>query len=96
MRTAVLLIPVCLVAACARPDYSARWPDRFILSAGPQPGYAIKRVIEKLAPATLLGDDGSICRTSADRFAATKVGSWIDCNWMLPTIDASELARADG
>lgn len=96
MRTILVLIPVCLAAACARPDYSASWPDRFVVSAGPQPGYAIKRVVEKLGSGTLLGDDGTLCRTSAHRFAATKVGSWIDCNWMLPTIDAAELARADG
>lgn len=84
MRVAAVLIPLWLVAACARPDYSARWPDRLLVAAGPQPGYAIKRVIEKVGSATLLGDDGSICRTSAHRLAATRVGSWINCNWMAP------------
>ncbi len=87
MRNALIWIPVCLIAACARPDYSAAWPDQFILSAGPQPGYAIKRVVEKLGSGTLLGDDGSLCRTSADRFAATRVGSWIDCPWTLSMVD---------
>jgi hypothetical protein len=90
MRSALMLIPVCLAAACARPDYSAGWPDRFILSAGPQPGYGIKRVIEKLGSATLLGDDGSLCRTSSHRFAATRVGSWIDCTWTVSTVDDDE------
>jgi hypothetical protein len=87
MRPNLILIPVCLAAACAPPDYSVTWPDRFIISAGRQPGYAIKRVVEKLGSATLLGDDGSICRTSSHRFAATNLGSWIDCTWDLPMMD---------
>jgi hypothetical protein len=86
-----MLILIWLAAACARPDYSATWPDRFIISAGPQPGYAIKQVVEKLGSATLLGDDGSVCRTSRHRFATTDIGSWIDCTWTLPTIDVAAL-----
>jgi hypothetical protein len=79
-----MLIAISLMTACARPDYSAGfWPENFTISAGPQPGYAIKRVVEKMAAGTLLGEDGSICRTSTHRFAATKVGSWIDCTWAL-------------
>lgn len=93
MRTVATLIAVCLVTSCARPDYAERWPDRFTLSAGPQPGYAIKRIIEKLEPTTLVGDDGSVCRTSAERFAATDVGRWIGCAWTLSSLDSTELAR---
>jgi hypothetical protein len=90
MRFAVVLIPMWLVAACARPDYSAAWPDPLFITAGPQPGYGIKRVVDKVGSTTLLGDDGSICRTSVHRFVATKVGSWIDCNWTLP-LEATEI-----
>lgn len=90
MRAAFVLIPVWLSAACARPDYFPPWPDRSFVSAGPQPGYAIKQVVEKLGSVTLLGYDGSICRTSPHRFAGTKVGSWISCTWTHPAIDAPE------
>lgn len=89
MRAAILPI-LCLVAACARPDFVQWWPDRFTLSGGPQPGYAIKRVIEKREPATLLGDDGSVCRTSTQRHAATSVGSWVNCDWSLPSMDSTD------
>jgi hypothetical protein len=41
--------------------------------------YAIKRVIEKQSPITLIADDGSVCRTSRERFAATKEGGWTAC-----------------
>jgi hypothetical protein len=93
MRAAIALIAVCFVTSCARPDYAERWPDRFTLSAEPQPGYAIKRVIEKLEPATLVGDDGSVCRTSVERFTGTSVGRWIGCDWALPSLDSTELAQ---
>jgi hypothetical protein len=93
MRAAVTLIVACLLPSCARPDYAEQWPDRLTISAGPQPGYAIKRVIEKQPPLTLVGDDGSVCRTSAQRFATTSVGGWAACIWNLPTLDSTEMAR---
>jgi hypothetical protein len=92
---AVTFIAVCLVTSCARPDYAERWPDRLTLSAGAQPGYAIKRVIEKVQPTTLVGDDGSVCRTSGERFAATEAGRWIGCAWTIPFLDSTELAWAE-
>jgi hypothetical protein len=95
MRVVIFLIATCLIWSCARPDYTERWPDHFILSAGPQLGYAIKRVVDKQQPATLAADDGSVCRTSIQRFKATRLGRWIACNWTFPTLDSTELARAD-
>jgi hypothetical protein len=83
MRVLSLLVTLGPIAACARPDYAERWPDSFIVSAGPLPGYAIKRVVEKRGPITLIGDDGSVCRTSGQRLAATALGSWISYNWTL-------------
>jgi hypothetical protein len=50
-------------------------------------------VIEKQAPITLVAYDGSICRTSRDRFATTKEGKWIACIWNLPSLDSTETAR---
>lgn len=91
MRAALLIPVLCVVAACARPDFAESWPHRFTLSGGPQPGYAIKRVVEKREPAILLADDGSVCRTSIQRYAATPVGSWANCDWTLPTTDSTAL-----
>lgn len=84
MRKLIVLAVTCLVSSCARPDYGETWPDRFVLSAGPQAGYAIKRVVDKQGPSTLVADDGSVCRTSRERFAATKQGAWRDCIWANP------------
>jgi hypothetical protein len=85
-----LAAELAFIVSCARPDYAEQWPDRFLLSAGPQPGFAIKRVIERQPPATLVGDDGSVCRTSRERFQGTKEGRWIACNWNLPTLDSAQ------
>jgi len=92
MRKLVMLAATCLLPTCARPDYAHTWPDRFALSAGPQPGYAIKHVVEKQGPVTLIAYDGSLCRTSRERFAATKEGAWIACVWSLPSLDSTETA----
>jgi hypothetical protein len=90
------LAPVLSVfASCARPDHAEHWPDRFLLSAGPQPGFAIKRVIERQPPATLVGDDGSVCRTSRERFDHTREGRWIACLWNLPTLDSAQTTDPD-
>jgi hypothetical protein len=93
MRFALVLISAYLISSCARPDYAERWPDHFTASAGPQPGYAIKRGIDKQEPAVLVADDGSVCRTSTERFTGTRVGKWIACDWTLPSLDSTELAR---
>jgi hypothetical protein len=86
---------LAVIMNCARPDYAEHWPDRFLLSAGPQPGFAIKRVIERQPPASLVGDDGSVCRTSRERFKRTKEGRWIACIWHLPTLDSAQTADPD-
>jgi hypothetical protein len=92
MRKVIVFAATCLVSSCARADHAHTLPGRFALSAGPQPGYAIKRVVEKQGPITLVADDGSVCRTSRARFAATKAGRWIACDWTLPSLDSTELA----
>jgi hypothetical protein len=92
MRVLTLLVTLGPIAACARPDHAERWVDGLIVSAGPQPGYAIKQVVEKRDSISLVGDDGSVCRTSGARFAATALGSWISCNWALPGLDSTQIA----
>lgn len=89
MRLSAWYTTLALLGACVRPDYSESRPEWLLISAGPQPGYAIKRVIEKQAPVTLIGDDGSICITSRDRFASTRKGQWIACLWHLPSLDST-------
>ena len=83
MRLFIPLFVACAISSCARPDYAERWPASFRLSAGPQPGYAIKKVVDKQEPAQLIADDGSICRTSVERFTSTLTGKWIACDWAL-------------
>jgi hypothetical protein len=94
MRFALVLISIYLVSSCAPANYAEVWPGRFAVFAGPQPGFAIKHVIDKQRPATLVADDGSVCRTSAERFTRTRVGKWIACDWTLPGLDSTELAQA--
>jgi hypothetical protein len=87
MRAFTPLLVACAISCCARADYAETWPTSFQLSAGPQPGFAIKPVVEKQKPAVLVADDGSVCRTSAERFARTRVGKWISCDWALQARD---------
>jgi hypothetical protein len=85
MRIHLLLTMLFSGLACARPTYVEGWPDSFRFSGGAQPGFAIKQVIEKQRPVTLLADDGSVCRTSRERFFSTKEGALIACIWNLPS-----------
>jgi hypothetical protein len=89
----VYILTAFLISACVRPDYAESRPEWLLLSAGPQPGYAIKRVIDKDPPETLVGDDGSICRTSRERFARTRDNAWLACVWSLPAPDTTDLAN---
>src|SRR3954464_8420175 len=92
MRVVVCLAAICLLSSCARADYGENRPDSFLLSGGPQPGYAIKQVLDKQPPADLVADDGTLCRTSTQRYRATALGKWIACLWTLPTLDSTGLA----
>jgi len=94
LRRGWVAIALAAVSGCARPDYAESRLDRFLLSAGPQPGYAIKRVVEKQPPITLVGDDGSICRISPERFGTTREGQWLACLWNLPVLDSTQIARS--
>jgi hypothetical protein len=95
MSKLALLASIGLVSACARPDYGESRPDWLLVTAGPQPGYSIKRVIEKQDPATLVADDGSICRTSRLRFTRIRTGKWIACVWNLPSLDSTAVTPTE-
>lgn len=92
MRYLTILAAIS-VQACAPPNYSERWPHWLLISGGPQVGFAIKQVVNKVAPDALHADDGSVCRTSHDRFKRTRVGKWIACAWTYPTLDSTTVAR---
>ena len=93
MHGSVNLAAVCLLTACAPPYYLKAVSDRLTISAGPKLGYGIKRVIDKLPPATVVGDDGSVCRTSTERFRTTELQSWLACTWTFPALDAGEASQ---
>jgi hypothetical protein len=94
MRAYIPLLATFLVSGCARPSHGHIWPTHLLVFAGAQPGFMTKVIVDKQKPATLVADDGSICRTSAERFTRTAVGKWIACNWTLPDPNI-ELARAE-
>jgi hypothetical protein len=94
MHRLLFFMAAVLPAACARPDYAESRPDWLLVSAGPQPGYAVKLVVEKDPPLTLIAEDGSLCRMSKERYKATKEGDWIACLWNLPAPDRTDLAHA--
>lgn len=83
MRPSVLLPAVFLLCACApHADQVFAAPGRLLTgSSGAQPGYAIKLVRAKQAPTEVVGDDGSLCRLTAERFARVEVGRWLACEW---------------
>jgi hypothetical protein len=63
-------------------------------SSGAQPGYAIKMVRAKQAPSKVIGDDGSLCRLTADRFAHVEVGEWLACTWTIAPDTTAAIAQA--
>jgi hypothetical protein len=81
-RWSLLLAGLFSLACAHRADQVFVAPGRLVTgSSGAQPGYAIKVVRAKQAPTELVGDDGSICRLTAERFAQVEVGDWLACDW---------------
>ena len=93
MRVPLLLTSLSIVLACARPSYVESWPDRFRFMGGAQPGFGIKQVIEKQRPITLVADDGSVCRTSRERYSRTKEMALVACVWNLPSMDSTSTSQ---
>jgi len=86
-------VAVVFIQACAAANYSERWPDRLSISGGPQLGFALKQVVDKEHPQSLHAHDGSVCRTSRDRFLRTPLGKWIACSWSYPSLDSTTVVR---
>ena len=85
MRTTGLLLASTLLSGCAaNVDRVFTVPGRLNTgSLGSQPGYGVKLVRSKEAPAGVVGDDGSLCRLTADRFSRVAVGDWVNCEWTI-------------
>jgi hypothetical protein len=85
MRPAMLLFALSQLAACSpRADRVYVAPSRLVsASSGAQPGYALKLVRAKEEHSEVVGDDGSVCRLTPERFDRVKVGSWLACDWTL-------------
>ena len=84
MRSSLLLLAMLLASGCSpRADQVFAAPGLLLGSSGAQPGYAIKLVQGKGPPSTVVGDDGSVCRLTAERFAEVKPGNWLACEWTI-------------
>jgi hypothetical protein len=94
LRPSLLLLAVLLACACSpRADQVFGAPGVVTGSSGAQPGYAIKRVRDKEEPATVIGDDGSLCRLIAERFAQVDIGDWLACEWTIAPDTIASIAQ---
>jgi hypothetical protein len=91
-----VLLAGLLVSGCApRSDPVVAEPDRVITGRfGAIPGYSVKQVLGKLRDTEVLGNDGSVCRLTAERVAQVEVGDWLACNWTITPDTLPSIARA--
>jgi hypothetical protein len=95
VRLSLLLVAVSLTCGCsARAVRVFAAPGILTGSSGAQPGYAIKLVVAKEAPSTAVGDDGSLCRLTAERFTRVDVHDWLACEWTIEPDTTASIARA--
>jgi hypothetical protein len=96
VHSSLLLLGSLLACACSpRADQVFVVPGQFVSgTSGAQPGYAVKLVRAKEAPATVLGDDGSLCRLAAERFDRVDVGDWLSCEWTIAPDTTASITRA--
>jgi hypothetical protein len=78
---AVAMGAALLVSGCGtRPPVIEPGPHGAVVTSA-RIGMYTKSVMTKKEPDTLLADDGTICRVSADRFRDTAVHTLAYCNW---------------
>ena len=51
------------------------------VGVGATRGWAIKEVVQKTPPGTLMARDGTVCEVSEERYRETRVGSQVQCEW---------------
>jgi hypothetical protein len=61
---------------------------------GALPGYAVKQVRGKLRDTEVLGDDGSVCRLTVERFKNVDIGEFLACNWTITPDTIPTIARS--
>jgi hypothetical protein len=69
-----------LLTGCVRPYVEPR-RDGGIGVTSARLGLYTKKVVTKREPDTLIAEDGTICRVSAERYRETRVGAAAYCNW---------------
>ncbi len=93
---ASLILALGLTCGCSpRADQVFAAAGLLTGSSGAQPGYAIKLVLDKEPPSTIFGDDGSVCRLTAQRYGEVDPGDWLACEWTIAPDTTSSIARAD-
>lgn len=76
------ILVLLLVAAVGCPGRHVEVePGGGVVVRSRQTGWYRKEVVTKQAPERLIAEDGTICRVSPDRYAATKIGTVVYCNW---------------
>ena len=84
MRLSLLLVGFSPAWGCApRADRVFAAPGVLTGSSGARPGYGVKLVAAKEAPSTVVGDDGSLCRLTAERYEEVDTGDWVACEWTI-------------
>ena len=76
-----ILFVIAAAIACAGPARVSPAPGGGVTVEHTRLGWATKRVLTKQEPSTLIAQDGTICRVSADRFKDTQVGRDTSCDW---------------
>ena len=51
------------------------------VGVGAKRGWAIKEVVQKTPPRTLMARDGTICEVAEGRYADTRIGTQVQCEW---------------
>jgi hypothetical protein len=93
LRVSLLSLAPVLACACSpRADQVFAAPGLVVGSSGAQPGYAIKLVRNKESPSTIVGDDGSVCRLTTERYAVVETGDWVACEWTIAPDTTSSIA----
>lgn len=86
MRVFTTIAAALLFAACATRAPFAGRPTIESTKGGVSVrngsvGWATKRALTKQPPETIIAQDGSVCRVAAQRYADTKVGDDVACDW---------------
>ncbi len=96
MRPVLLLLVGLFAFGCApRADQVATEAAPVLMTGrfGAIPGYAVKQVRGKLRETEVLGDDGSVCRLTAERFKNVEIGDFLACDWTITPDTLPTIAR---